>query len=97
MIRKAINSIFATARVKDFALTHDVPDAQTFIETRMPNGVLRRHALTITISNFLQPSEGLTQVVVWKAIQACITKNAHLGELAYICYNGTVFSVDTAR
>lgn len=94
MIRKAINSIFASARVKTFAIRQDVPKALTYIDTRMPSGVLRRHQLDITVSKFLQPSEGLQQVVIWKALQAFVKQNASLGELAYVCYNGTVFSVD---
>jgi len=97
MIRNFLNAAFATAKVKSIALRHDVADAKTFVETRMPNGVLRRHQLDLTVRKFLNPSEGLEQVVVWKALQAMLKSNSSLGELAYVCYNGNVFAVDSAR
>ena len=87
-----LNSVFASVRVKDFEITFDVPDAKTYIEVEQ-GGVLHRHALKITIGRFLSPSPGKTQLAVWKKMLQLV-KEDELGELRYINFNGTIFSVD---
>lgn len=89
---KVVNSVFASARVKDFTIHFDKPDAKTFIEV-LRDGQLVRHGLTITIKRFLEPSPGLIQVVVWKEMEKLVARD-QLGELKYINFNGTLFSVD---
>lgn len=89
---RSVNSIFATAKVKSFTLTFNKPEALTYIEVER-DGVLHRHGLEITIGRFLEPSPGLVQIVVWKKMEK-IVRQDELGELRYINFNGTIFSVD---
>lgn len=93
-ITNAVNTLFAKASVKEVSLIHDVSDALTFVETRMPDGSLRRHQMRVIISSRFHPSEGQVQIQLWKFLENMIGKSKSLGELAYVNYNGTLYSVD---
>lgn len=92
IIINAVNAAFASAKVKDYKITFNKPEALTFIEVER-NGQLIRHGLDITIGRFLEPSPGHVQVVVWKAMEKLVARD-QLGTLKYVNFNGTLFSVD---
>jgi hypothetical protein len=92
-IATTLNNIFALTRVKEVTLKVNQPEALTYIETVEAGGVIKRHGITVTFNNFLNPSMGYKQVVLWKYMQR-MAKSNNLGELRVINFNGEIYSVE---